>query len=118
MHEYSIVDSIVASMLEAIKKQHVTKVISVRFKRGSAFSEEALRQAYESLTAGTILADAPVQIDTVNLNFKCLCGHEQIATSDDLIGHMFVCPKCGATKEIDEAHDLELVELVAETDEV
>ena len=38
-------------------------------------------------------------------------------TSDDLIGHMFVCPRCGATKEIDEAHDLELVELLAETDE-
>jgi glutaredoxin len=31
---------------------------------------------------------------------------------------MFVCPQCGATKEIDKAHDLDLVELVAETDEV
>jgi Zn finger protein HypA/HybF involved in hydrogenase expression len=42
MHEYSIVDSIVASMIEAIKKQHVTKMTSVRFKRGGAFSKEAL----------------------------------------------------------------------------
>jgi Zn finger protein HypA/HybF involved in hydrogenase expression len=48
----------------------------------------------------------------VNLHFKCPCGHGQVITSDDLIGHMFVCPKCGATKEIEEAHDLELVELV------
>jgi uncharacterized Zn finger protein (UPF0148 family) len=29
---------------------------------------------------------------------------------------MFVCPVCGVTKEIDEAHDLELIELVAEED--
>jgi hydrogenase nickel insertion protein HypA len=117
MHEYSIVDSIVSSMLDAIKKQGVTKITSVRFRRGSAFSEDAFRQAYESLTAGTILEGAPLQIDTVNLDFKCQCGHKQIVTSDDLIGHMFVCPQCGATKEIDEAHDLELVELVAEAGE-
>ena len=73
-------------MLDAIKKQGATKVTSVRFKRGSAFSEDAFRQAYESLTAGTILANAPLQIDTVNLDFKCQCGLEQIVTSDDLIG--------------------------------
>ncbi len=117
MHEYSIVDSIVTSMLDAIKKQHATKVVSVRFKRGSAFSEDAFRQAYQSLTVGTLLAEAPVQIDTVNLDFNCACGHKQIIHSDDLVGHMFVCPTCGATKEIDEAHDLELIELVAQADD-
>jgi len=115
MHEYSIVSSIVDSMLEAIKQQAATKIVSVHFRRGSAFSEEALRQSYESLTAGTILEGAPVEIDTVNLDFKCPCGHKQVITSDDLIGHMFVCPNCGVTKEIDEAHDLELLELVAES---
>jgi len=104
-------------MLDALEKQGAARVTSVRFKRGSAFSEEAFRQAYESLTAGTKLAGAPLQIETVNLDFKCQCGHEQVVRSDDLIGHMFVCPRCGAMKEIDEAHDLELVELVAETDE-
>ena len=117
MHEYSIVESIVTSMLDAIEKQKATKVVSVRFKRGSAFSEDAFRQAYQSLTVGTILEQAPVKIDTVNLDFKCDCGHNQVITSDDLVGHMFICPQCGMTKEIDEAHDLELVELVAEADD-
>jgi Zn finger protein HypA/HybF involved in hydrogenase expression len=117
MHEYSIVDSIVTSMLDGIKKQKATKVVSVRFKRGSAFSEEAFLQAYASLTVGTILEKAPVVIDTVNLDFNCTCGHRQVGHSDDLVGHMFICPKCGATKEIDEAHDLELVELVAQVED-
>jgi len=117
MHEYSIVESIVTSMLDAVKEQKASKVVSVRFKRGSAFSEDAFRQAYQSLTVGTLLEPAPVTIDTVALDFNCTCGHQQIITSDDLVGHMFVCPQCGATKEIDEAHDLELVELVAQTDD-
>lgn len=116
MHEYAIVESIVTSMLDAIKKQNPTKVVSVRFRRGSAFSEDAFRQAYGALTTGTLLADAPVEIETVNRDFDCACGHQQVITSDDLIGHMFSCPKCGATLEVDEAHDLELVELLAEDD--
>jgi Zn finger protein HypA/HybF involved in hydrogenase expression len=103
-------------MLDAIQKEHATKVVSVHFRRGSAFSEEAFRQAYQSVTAGTILEDAPVRIDTVNLDFKCKCGRQQIITSDDLLGHMFVCPACGVTTEIDEAHDLKLIELVAEAE--
>ena len=117
MHEYSIVSSIVDSMLEAIREQGAAKVVSVHFRRGSAFSEDALRQAYDSLVKGTALEHAAVHVDTVNRQFKCHCGHEQIVTSDDLIGHMFVCPTCGATEEIDEAHDLELVELIAEVED-
>lgn len=114
MHEYSIVESIVASMLEALREQNASVVVAVRFRRGSAFSEDAFLQAYRSLTAGTPLQDAPVEIETVNLDFECACGHRQVITSDDLVGHMFACPHCGTTREIDEAHDLELVELLAE----
>ncbi|HEY8902059.1 MAG TPA: hydrogenase maturation nickel metallochaperone HypA [Chthoniobacterales bacterium] len=116
MHEYAIVESIVGSMLDAIQKQNPAKVVSVRFRRGSAFSEEAFHQAYGALTIGTPLAGADVEIETVNRDFDCACGHKQVITSDDLIGHMFACPKCGATIEVDEAHDLELVELLAEDD--
>ncbi|MCE0499009.1 MAG: hydrogenase maturation nickel metallochaperone HypA [Methylacidiphilales bacterium] len=101
MHEYSIVESIVNSMLDAIEKQRVAKIMSVRFKRGSAFSEEAFQQAYQSLTVGTLLEQTPITIDTVNLDFNCSCGHKQVIDSDELVGHMFICPKCGATKEID-----------------
>jgi acetone carboxylase gamma subunit len=28
---------------------------------------------------------------------------------------MFICPECGNIHEVDEAHDLELVEIIAET---
>jgi len=117
MHEYSIVKSMVDSMLQSMEQQNASCATRVHFRRGSAFSEEALRQAYQALSVGTALENAEVKIDTVNLDFNCPCGHTQVINSDDLVGHMFICPNCGATKEIDEAHDLELVELVAEVDE-
>jgi Zn finger protein HypA/HybF involved in hydrogenase expression len=87
----------------------------VHFRRGSAFSEDALRQAYATTTAGTILQNAKLVIDTVNLYYTCKCGYRQIISSNDLDGHRFICPLCGHIHEVDEAHDLELLGIFAET---
>lgn len=113
MHEFGIVEGIVSGVLPQLK--NVRHVTSVHFRRGSAFSEDALRQAYQATTQGTPLQDAELVIDIVNLDYQCPCGYQQVITSDDLEGHMFICPECGAIHEVDEAHDLELVEIVAET---
>ncbi len=114
MHEYSIVESIVESMLSSLEKKKAIGVVLVKFKRGSAFSEEAFRQAYKASTQGTLLQDAPVSIDKEDLSYTCACGHSQVIESEDLLGHLYVCPSCGATKEIEEAHDIRLVEFVAQ----
>ena len=108
MHEYAIVDSVVRGLLRRLKEEGDPAVLSVQFRRGSAFSEEALRQAFGMLSAGTPLENAALEIETVNLDFQCRCGHRQVITTDDLEGHMFVCPACGFVMEVDEAHDLEL----------
>ncbi len=110
MHEYAIVQLLVDSILSQLEG-HVDHVKAVRFRRGSAFSEDALRLAFEVLSTGTILEGSEIVIDTVNHEFHCACGHHQVITSDDLIGHMFVCPACGVVKMIDEAHDLELIDV-------
>lgn len=115
MHEFGIVEGIVSRVLPQLQASKVQHVASVHFRRGSAFSEDALRQAYQATTQGTPLQDAALVIDTVNLDYHCACGYEQIITSDDLEGHMFICPLCSAIHEVDEAHDLELLEIVAES---
>ena len=115
MHEFGIVEGIVNNVLPQLDTSRVQKVTEVHFRRGSAFSEDALRQAYAATTAGTVLENATLLIDTVNLHYTCKCGYQQIITCDDLEGHMFVCPLCGDIHEVDEAHDLELVEIIAET---
>lgn len=114
MHEYGIVESCVKQLLEELSRRGVTKVFAVRFRRGSAFSEEALQLAFAALTKGTLLEGAELKIETVNLDYQCKCGRKQIITSDDLVGHMFICPDCGATREVDESHDLELVNVDVE----
>ena len=114
MHEFGIVEGIVSGVLPQLEEANVQRVSKVHFRRGSAFNEDALRQAYQATTAGTPLEGAALEIDTVNLDYICPCGYEQVITSDDLEGHMFICPICGAVHEVDEAHDLELIEIIAE----
>jgi Zn finger protein HypA/HybF involved in hydrogenase expression len=114
MHEFGIVEGIVTNVLPQLQAAGVNRVTEIRFRRGSAFSEHALRQAYVAITTGTPLEGAELLIETVNLDYNCKCGYQQVITSDDLMGHMFLCPGCGAVHEIDEAHDLELLEVVAE----
>jgi Zn finger protein HypA/HybF involved in hydrogenase expression len=114
MHEFGIVEGIVKGLLPQLAAQGVERVSEVHFRRGSAFSEDALRQAFAATAAGTPLEQARLKIDTVNLDYVCPCGYRQVITSDDLEGHMFICPECGAVHEVDEAHDLELVSVTAE----
>ena len=116
MHEFGIVEGIVSNVLPQLYSSKVTQVSQIHFRRGSAFSEDALRQAYQATTVGTPLQGAELIIDTVNLDYNCVCGYQQVITSDDLEGHMFICPKCGFVHEVDEAHDLELIEVIAETE--
>ena len=116
MHEFGIVEGIINNVLPQLDRQGVKHITQVHFRRGSAFSEDALRQAYKATTQGTPLEDADLLIDSVNLDYICVCGYEQVITSDDLEGHMFICPLCGDVHEVDEAHDLELIGLLAETE--
>ena len=114
MHEFDVVKSLIDELLPKLQEQGVKKVTEVRFRRGSTFSEEALIQAFSALSKGTLLEGAKVEVEVTLTKFRCPCGHEQVITADDLVGHMFVCPKCGQPQEVDEAHDLELLEVVAE----
>jgi Zn finger protein HypA/HybF involved in hydrogenase expression len=109
MHEFGIVEGIVSKMLTESRAKGVEKIDAVHFRRGSAFCDASLHQAFKAVTAGTEAEGAKLTVDVVNLDHNCECGHQQVITSDDLEGHMFICPKCGAIREIDEAHDLELL---------
>ena len=115
MHEVSIVQSLIESIDSQLAAQNVERATSIRVRRGSTFSADALEQAFAALSPGTRLADATLLVETFDTRFTCpRCGHSQTITSDDLTGHFFLCPGCNAVQEIDEAHDLELLEVRAE----
>lgn len=112
MHEVSIVHSLIENIDSQLARQNVDRAVSVRVRRGSTFSPDALEHSFASLTPGTRLEGAALLVESFDTRFFCAgCGHSQSITSDDLTGHFFLCPACDAVQEIDEAHDLELLEV-------
>lgn len=110
MHEFSIVQQLMERLLQEAKAKGADSVKEVHLRRGSTFAEAPLRQAFQILSENTPLQKAELIIDEFSVEYKCEnCGHKQVITSDDLIGHLFVCPECGTAHEIEEAHGLELV---------
>jgi Zn finger protein HypA/HybF involved in hydrogenase expression len=110
MHEFSVVQQLVDQLVGKLRTQGVEQVKTIHLRRGSTFAEDPLRMALEVLSENTPLKGADVVIDSYSVEHTCAsCGRSQVVTSEDMIGHLFVCPACGSSKEIDEAHGLELV---------
>ena len=114
MHEYAAVDELIDNLTGQLARQGVRRVTTIHLRRGSAFDPAALEQAYALLSAGTPLEGARLLVSVEDLDFACPCGHRQVITSDDLIGHLFVCPACGAAREIANTHDLAVVGVYVE----
>jgi Zn finger protein HypA/HybF involved in hydrogenase expression len=110
MHEYSIIQQLIEKLLAQAQSQGGRRVKQVHLRRGSTFSVGPLLQAFQMLTPNTPLQNAELVIDEFSTEHQCHnCGRSQAISSDDLIGHLFICPGCGFAEEIDEAHGLELV---------
>jgi Zn finger protein HypA/HybF involved in hydrogenase expression len=116
MHEFGVTETIVNRLIDQLRRDRVAKVQKISFRRSSAFSEEVLRQTFKVLSIYTPLEGAELVVDVAVLRVSCDCGQDSKVNSEDLVGHMFICPKCGAVREIPEAHDLELVEVLAESE--
>lgn len=110
MHEFSIIKQLVDRLSDELRDKGVQHVKSIHLRRGSTFAEDPLRLALNVLTEGTPLMGANVTIDSYSVEHCCAsCGRSQVVTSEDLVGHIFICPACGTAREIEEAHGLELV---------
>ncbi|HUU45207.1 MAG TPA: hydrogenase maturation nickel metallochaperone HypA [Acidobacteriota bacterium] len=118
MHEYAIVEQLVKDVTARLQSEKGGRVKAVQVRRGSTFAEAPLRQAFQMLTADTPLQGAELIVTEFAVRATCGgCGHSQEITADDLIGHLFVCPSCGTSEEIDEAHGLELTSVTIERPE-
>lgn len=110
MHEYTVVLELVDRILEQAKSTNARRVTEIRLRRGSTFQEEPLRQAFTMLSRGTPLEGAVLTVEEYQVEVRCTrCGKTHGIVADDLIGHVFICPDCGQSQEIDEAHGLKLI---------
>ena len=118
MHEFSITETLIRGLLHQLRREHISKVLKITVRRSSTFSEEVLRQTFDILRVDTPLANAELVVEVRELHITCDCGYSSRLDRENLVGHIFMCLNCGSVREIDELHDLELVEVIAETEEV
>lgn len=115
MHEYGIVQQLVTDLCTTLRERGVRSVKEVHLRRGSIFSMDALGQAYQMLTEGTLLEGSALMAQEFAVVHTCdLCGRSYSLKEDDLIGHLFVCPECGGCQEIEEAGGLEVTSVTIE----
>ena len=110
MHEYAVVLDLVEAIQVRMMKQGAPEVKRIRLRRDSTFAEGPLRQAFTVITEHTPLASARLEIEELVVKRTCAgCSTSHTIVADDLLGHVYVCPDCGWSETIDEAHGLELL---------
>ncbi|MEW5825759.1 MAG: hydrogenase maturation nickel metallochaperone HypA [Candidatus Bipolaricaulota bacterium] len=123
MHEYSVVDELIAQLLPALA-DHPGRVTRVFLKKGELriLSDRALMNAFEILARGTRLEAAALEIEAVPVRVACTaCGYAGGAGHlEDADRHFAVpilaCPTCGAEVEVEAGREL-FVDRVSLTDD-
>ena len=111
MHEFSITQQLVQSVLEEAQKQKAKKVLEVHLIIGklSFLGLEQVKFANQVLVKGTIMEGSKLFIGEKDGQVKCTsCGYEgKVRYEDDPMYHIpamptmtLHCPKCKGTVEI------------------
>ena len=92
MHELSIVESLLALVLQHAEQAEADKVVSVNLVVGelSGVVDEAVEFYWDFLTRETIAKDSRIIFRHVPASLKCRKCGETFLSSE----HGYVCPKC------------------------
>ena len=101
MHEYSLVQALVARVDEEVRKRGGAKVHGLRVRLGelSGVEPELFSTAYEMFREGTVCAGAALELQTVPARWQCPKCKRSIAK-----GERLQC--CGAPALLAEGDDL------------
>ena len=121
MHEYSLMEQVIAHILAELKKVDGPpegSALEVVLKVGAlaVHSEAATRQAYEVLVKGTPLENSKLDltIEPVTLNCQA-CGYQGPLPEGTVDPHdpspLAECPRCGAVTPVQGGRGVETIEL-------
>ena len=110
MHEVSLV----AELVEACERAAAgVPVQALRVRHASAIPEDAVRQAFAMLTAGTPLGTARLELSSFDLVVRCPCGFTGRLDHDALDAGPFTeCPSCAGLVARPRTPELELTAVV------
>ena len=123
MHEYSLAQSLLSSLLEYLRAHPAPgRIRKVHVQKGElvVLSEWALKEAFSILSEGTELSGAELEIENVPVRVRCpFCGYEGDARYLVEEGwHLSVpilsCPRCGERVELLSGKELAIVGLSVE----
>jgi hydrogenase nickel incorporation protein HypA/HybF len=99
MHEYGLMEDVLARATEEARRQNAEAVTRVRLDVGqlSAVSTEALTIAFQALSGGTFFQGATLDIAEIPGVFRCdACGFRGPLGEDEAASPPWVCPDCGS----------------------
>jgi Zn finger protein HypA/HybF involved in hydrogenase expression len=121
LHEYSLMEQVVAHILAELKKQEGVpsgSSLEVVLKVGpmAVHSEAATRQAYEVLVKGTPLEHSRLDLTIAPATLSCgHCGYAGALPEGTVDPHdqspLMECPRCGAVCPVQGGGGVESLEL-------
>jgi hydrogenase nickel incorporation protein HypA/HybF len=100
MHELSMAQAIVDTVLDAAEKNNAEEIVEVTIEIGilTMLNPEQLKFLLDVLTEGTLLEKAEIIIEEVPVEIKCRnCEYTGLANTDGSDHYLAIvlCPKCG-----------------------
>jgi hydrogenase nickel incorporation protein HypA/HybF len=102
MHEYSLIQSLVARVEEEVRRRGAVAVhaLSVRVGELSGVDPDLLRTAYETFRAGTVCERAALSLATVPASWSCPRCRQRLAR-----GAVLRCAGCDLPAELEPGSD-------------
>jgi hydrogenase nickel incorporation protein HypA/HybF len=107
MHELAIAQSIVEAVEQMAHKHNAKHVKKVKLKLG-AFTgvvKDALEFSFEVIREGTLLSNAELEIEIIELQKRCESCGEISGTDGDL---NLLCPSCLSPTEIVSGREMQI----------
>jgi Zn finger protein HypA/HybF involved in hydrogenase expression len=121
LHEYSLMEQVIAQILTELKKRDGPpggSALEVTLKVGAlaVHSEAATRQAYEVLVKGTPLENSRLNLTIEPVTLTCgQCGYKgplpEGAVDPHDLSPLVECPRCGAVSPVQGGRGVEAIEL-------
>ena len=121
MHEYSLMEQVIAHILTELKNQEgplAGAALELVLKVGAlaVHSEAATRQAYEVLVKGTPLENSRLRLTIEPVTLVCAkCGYQGALAEGEVDPHdqspLVECPQCGAVNPVQGGRGVESIEL-------
>ncbi|MDD3985262.1 MAG: hydrogenase maturation nickel metallochaperone HypA [Methanobacterium sp.] len=100
MHELSMADAMVKTVLDVAEKNNATEVIEVTIEIGklTMLNPEQLKFLLDVIVENTLLEGAKINIEEIPVELNCnICEYKGLADMDDSDHYLAIvkCPKCG-----------------------